>query len=430
MSAEVIEVATCRYKVAVTVPAVEVTQRFDKAYREVSSQVAIKGFRKGHVPSAVLRRRYGKEIGEDVTYKMFEETFTEALKGKDLYALGAPEIEITTLSAEPNKDFVYATEVDVRPKFDLPAYSEIKLTTTSEAITPEKINERIEKIWERVAPYDDVEESAQAKDAIEISGVINIDGKESEKLTNHFLEMISAETGLSIIKGIVIADVVKSFAGVKKGDEKKISVEVNDQYREPNLAGKTAKLVAHIDNVKRKSALSMERLSQIFGVSDEVKLRENLTKALEDEMKMQDYHQHREQVITQLVEKSKFDLPADYVKRQMEQMIKRREEMKKAGGENATTENDDDWREKTTKETEEAIRRIIILDTIATQENIGIAEDDVARYVENFSRKHQIPPMEFYKMLRNPPIAARITEEIITEKTLFFLVDKVKAAAI
>ena len=134
-----------------------------------------------------------------------------------------------------------------------------------------------------------------------------------------------------------------------------------------------------------------------------------------------------EQVLEQLIAKTSFELPAEYIQRQAAQMLEQKRNVKRIEskeGEEATAEKE--LQEEARKDAEKSVREAIIIDTIAEKEKIEIAESDLANYVRALSQSHRIPPMEIYKLLRKPEFAMEITRNIVSQKTLKFVIDQVK----
>jgi len=429
MNTEVTEVATCRYKVAVTVPAKDVADYFAKSYRSVSNQVQIKGFRRGHVPADVLQRRYGKEIAEDVTYKIFEETFTKALKDKELFALGSPDIDMTKLAADPKKDFAYSTEVDIRPKFALPSYNDLKLTGIGETVTDEKVNEQIESMRHAVSPLEETDESAQAGMFVEADAEITLkdSGEQLEKIEKRLVKLEASEVGAVLALGICLPDADKALVGATKGTTKDFEIKIGENYAKKDLVGKAAIVKLTVNVLKKTQLVEIAKLVSLFGVVDEDALRKNVRQRLEQVREEKETAAFSEQILEQLVAKTSFELPAEYIKRQAEQMLEQKRNVKRIEskeGEEAAAEKE--LQEEARKDAEKSVREAIIIDTIAEKEKIEIAESDLTRYVMNLSQSHNIPPMEIYKLLRRPQIAMQITRSIISEKAIKFVIDQVK----
>ena len=416
MSTEVTEVATCRYKVSVTVPAKEVADYFAKAYHGVSKQIEIKGFRRGHVPPEILRRRYGKEIADEVTYKIFEESFTKALKDKNLFALGSPDLNIADLTAAPDKDFTYSTEVDVRPQFPLPPYSELKLTGIGDEVTDEKVDARIESMRLGVSPLEETEESAAAGMYVEVSGSVTVkdSGEEAEKIEHRLIKLEASEVGAVLALGVCVPDAEQAFLGAAKGTEKSFAITLGKNYVKKELVDKAAEVKLTVDAVKKPKLVAMDRLVAMFGVADEAALRRNIRERMERDREDRETAAFAEQVLEQLIAKTSFELPAEYIQRQAAQMLEQKRNVKRIEskeGEEATAEKE--LQEEARKDAEKSVREAIIIDTIAEKEKIEIAESDLANYVRALSQSHRIPPME-------------ITRNIVSQKTLKFVIDQVK----
>ena len=119
MKTDVEELSPTRVKLTIEVPFEELKPSLDKAYREVSRQVRIPGFRPGHVPPRIIDQRLGRgAVLEQAINDAVPQLYGKALEDSDIRALGQPDLEITQL--DDGDQLAFTAEVDVRPKFELP----------------------------------------------------------------------------------------------------------------------------------------------------------------------------------------------------------------------------------------------------------------------------------------------------------------------
>src|SRR5262249_55997331 len=116
---DVEELSPTRVKLTVEVPFEELKSSLDKAYREVSRQVRIPGFRPGHVPPRIIDQRLGRgAVLEQAINDAGPQLYGKALEDSEVRALGQPDLEITKL--DDGQQLAFTAEVDVRPRFALP----------------------------------------------------------------------------------------------------------------------------------------------------------------------------------------------------------------------------------------------------------------------------------------------------------------------
>ena len=126
MKSSVDQLNDTRVKVTVEVPFSELGPELDKAYQALAQQINIPGFRRGKAPRQLIDARVGRgPVLEQVVNDMLPTRYGQAIEELDIKALGQPNIDITKLEDGDVIEFV--AEVDVRPEFDLPDFSEISV---------------------------------------------------------------------------------------------------------------------------------------------------------------------------------------------------------------------------------------------------------------------------------------------------------------
>src|SRR5580765_3268482 len=88
-------------KLTIEVPVDEFTKDLDRAYRSISNQVKIPGFRKGKVPKQIIDAQIGRDVVRD----------------EDLAPISDPEIQLEQV--EDDKPLIFTATVEVRPRLEL-----------------------------------------------------------------------------------------------------------------------------------------------------------------------------------------------------------------------------------------------------------------------------------------------------------------------
>ena len=113
MKVNVEDVSSVKKVLHIEIPNETVASEIDSAYRDVKKNAKIKGFRPGKAPRSVLERFYKKDVQADVSSKLIQTSFTEALKETDLKIISSPKIDPPELDA--NSSYTYDATVDVKP---------------------------------------------------------------------------------------------------------------------------------------------------------------------------------------------------------------------------------------------------------------------------------------------------------------------------
>ena len=116
MKVSVEEVSPVKKVLEIEIPKEKIARELDKAYNTLKKQAKIKGFRPGKAPRSVLERLYKKDVNADITSRLLQETFVEALAETKLDIVGRPEIDPPEL--DPKAPYVYKATVEVKPPID------------------------------------------------------------------------------------------------------------------------------------------------------------------------------------------------------------------------------------------------------------------------------------------------------------------------
>ena len=100
--------------------------KLDERLIQLQSEVNLKGFRPGKVPSNVIKSQFGKAIYGEVIDKILKDSSTKALEEKKIKAAGQPKIDLKTFGE--GKDLNYTLEVDSLPEIKLKPFNNFKAT--------------------------------------------------------------------------------------------------------------------------------------------------------------------------------------------------------------------------------------------------------------------------------------------------------------
>ena len=97
-------------------------ESFENSLKSYKKQVQLPGFRKGHIPTTVIKKKYGPSILAEEIYKLLNETIYKHITENKLNILGNPiplEEEKREIDWKNPGDFEFAYELGIAPDFKL-----------------------------------------------------------------------------------------------------------------------------------------------------------------------------------------------------------------------------------------------------------------------------------------------------------------------
>lgn len=305
-------------ELSVVVPGTEIAKELDRAYRELSQKVKLKGFRQGKVPRYVLEQYYKADTEQRVLEHVVGASFREAVKTHSIEPVANPQIK-TAGELIPGMDFSYSAKVEVKPVVDIKQFAGLELKRTRYEVTDGDIEKELGSLRERHAKVVAVDGRAnvQQGDLVETNWSGEIDGEHAKGLSGlSYIVEVGAGT-------FPFKEAEQALVGKKVDESFAVDVKVPDDYRLEALRGKTAKLTFKVLGLKQKT---LPALDDEFAkdLSDEVESLEQLRTKIRTDMesmaKARTEAETRNVIVEALIEKNPFDLPQALVERTAEQI--------------------------------------------------------------------------------------------------------------
>ena len=251
MSVSFENTATNRGVVTFTIGQDKIQPALDQAFNKVKKNLNAPGFRKGHMPRAVFNQKFGEEaLYDDALNAILPAAYEAAIAELGLDVVAQPKIDVKSI--EKGQDWTLTAEVVTKPEVKLGAYKDLEVSVeASKEVTDEEVDAKLENERKNLAELVVKEGAAENGDTVVIDFVGSVDGVEFDggKGENHSLELGS---------GQFIPGFEDQLVGAKAGDEVEVKVTFPENYQATDLAGKEAKFVTTIHEVKAKEVPALD----------------------------------------------------------------------------------------------------------------------------------------------------------------------------
>ena len=420
MKTDVEELSPTRVKLTIEVPFEELKSSVDRAYREVARQVRIPGFRPGRVPPRVIDQRIGRgAVLEQAVQEAVPQLYGKALEENDVFALGQPAVEITKL--DDGKELAFTAEVDVRPKFDVPDIDGMPVTVENADVDPDQVEEYIGSLRERFASLKGADRPVETGDFVSIDLSAEVDGTAVEDAQ---ASGISYEVG----SGRMLDGLDEALVGMSVGESKTFPALLAGG----ELAGKLADVTVKVDSVKVKELPELDDdFAQSASEFDTLgELRAGTRKQLENMRRAGQAGQARERALDALLARVDIPLPEDLVNHEIASRERSLTDRLERSGNTmdeyleATNQSAEELDTQFAEDARRSVKAGFILDKLATQEELGVDQDELAAYVTEQAYRMGVSPDRLAKELSERGQLASVAADVLRGKALTLLAER------
>ncbi|QXB18910.1 trigger factor [Corynebacterium coyleae] len=414
MKTNVEKLSDTRVKLNVSVPFDELGQEIDQAYKAISQQVNIPGFRRGKAPRQLIDARFGRgPILEQVVNDMLPTRYEQALAENDLNPLGQPEIEVTKI--EDNDVVEFTAEIDVRPEIKVPDFSKIEVTVPELKVDDEAVDAELDSLRERFGELKDTKRKMKTDDFAVIDLEASIDG---EKLDDASAEGLTYRVGADdLMKGLDTA-----LRGMKTGEDNEFETEI--QYGENK--GKKATVKVHVQQTKERKLPDLDdefvQMASEFDTVDE--LRESTREQVEENAKAKQAADIRDEVLKAALAQVEFALPESIVDEQVHNQLHQLLGQM-AHDENALAQlleaqgtTREEFDKESRKQAEESVRTQLFLDAVAEEEQPEVSQQELTDHILFTAQSYGMDPNQFVAQLQQSGQIANLFSDVRRGKAL------------
>lgn len=414
------EVNAYRRHIHFSVEAELVNSSLSDAYTDLKKNARIQGFRKGHVPTRILKKKFWRGVHADVAQKLVQQGY-ERVDVKDLEVVSQPSIEGQLPELKEGAAFEFVIGVDVRPHVGVSNYKGIEVVYPDSTATEEEVNANIDRQLggkKRIVEVEDADATVGDGDYALLALVLtDEDGAEvvNEPGTMFHMGNNKFYTGLE-----------EHVTGMKAGESKESDVTITEDSNFEHLRNKTFKANIELKQIQRMSApeLSDELAAELGYESKEdmlSKVATEIASGKEENLK----NQARVQILQHLVENNEFEVPQAMVEEQLRALMNelRMQQMYMGRNPDDVQFSDAQRRDLSTRAVF-AAKAACLLGSVNDLEGLKVTDEDIeAKLVELAESQGQT--VEAIKQYINMEQASdMLTERVQEEKTLNWLLEQ------
>ena len=399
---------------AITVTADELDAKVNEKLTEAQPEIEMKGFRKGKVPMALLKKQFGERLLGESMQEAIDGAMNEHFEQTGDRPAAQPEVKMTNEEWKAGDDVHVEMSYEALPDVPDLDYSQIEVGKMTVKADDAAVDDALKSLAENAQDFEDRAEGEAAQDGDQV--VIDFVGK----IDGEAFEGGAAEDyPLTLGSNSFIPGFEEQLTGVKAGDEKAVEVKFPEEYGAENLAGKDAVFDVTVKAVKAPKAAEVDdELAKKYGAEDLESLKGQIRERLEAEYAGAARQVMKRNLLDKLDEMVSFELPPSLVEAEAKQIahqLYHDEHPDDHGHDHGEIEPTDEHK----KLAERRVRLGLLLAELGQKAEIEVTDAEMTQAIMNQARQYPGQERAFFDFVRqNPQMQQQMRAPIFEDKVI------------
>ena len=409
---------------AITVTAAELDAKVNEKLVEAQPEIEMKGFRKGKVPMALLKKQFGQRMIGEAMQETIDGAMNEHFEKTGDRPAMQPDVKMT------NEDWKEGDDVAVDMSYEaLPEIPEVDLSgVTLEKLVvkaeDEAVTEALENLAENAQEFEARDEAAASEDGDQV--VIDFLGKVDGEA---FEGGAADDYPLVLGSNSFIPGFEEQLVGVKAGDEKDVSVTFPEEYQAEHLAGKEAVFSCTIKEIKAPKAAEInDEMAKKFGAEDLEALKGQIRERLESEYAGAARAVMKRATLDKLDELVSFDLPPSLVEaeaKQISHQLWHEDHPEVEGHDHGEIETTEEH----TALAERRVRLGLLLAELGQKAEVEVTDAEMTQAIMAQARQYPGQERQFFEFIQqNAQMQQQLRAPLFEDKVIDHLFDQATVA--
>ena len=399
----------------ITITGADLETRVNAKLEEARPEIELKGFRKGKVPMALLKKQFGSRLMGEVMQEAVDSAMQGHLQETGDRPAAQPDMKMVNEDRKEGDDVVVALSYEKLPEIPGIDYKSLKLERMTVTPSDDDLQETLESLAGSAKNFDTKKGKAAEGDQVVMDFVGRVDG---EAFEGGSAEDFPLELG----SGSFIPGFEEGLIGVKKGDEKEVEVTFPEEYGAEHLAGKAAVFTCTIKEVKKPVPAEIDdELAKKFGAEDLEALKGQIGERLSAEYAGAARQVTKRALLDQLDEKVSFELPPSLVEAEARQIAHQLWH-----DENPYVEGHDHPEIEPTEEhnrlAERRVKLGLLLAELGTKNDVQVSDAEMTQAIMNQARQYPGQERQFFEFIQqNPGAQQQVRAPLFEDKVVDFV---------
>ena len=400
---------------AITVTAAELEAKINEKLTEAQPEVEMKGFRKGKVPMALLKKQFGPRIIGEAMQESVDGAMQSHLETSGDRPAMQPEVKMTNEDWKEGDDVVVTMSYEALPEIPEVDFKTLNLEKMVVAASDEDKAEALKNIAASAQNFEAKDGAAEDGDQVVIDFLGKVDGEAFEGGA-------AEDYPLTLGSNSFIPGFEEQLVGCSAGDEKSVEVSFPEEYGAENLAGKAAIFECKIKEVKAPAAAELnDELAKQFGAESLDALKTQIEERLGAEYAGAARAVMKRNLLDQLDGIVSFDLPPSLVDAEAGQIAHQlwhEENPEVEGHDHPEIETTEEH----TKLAERRVRLGLLLAELGQKNEVQVTDAEMTQAIMNQARQYPGQERQFFEFIqKNQAAQQQLRAPLFEDKVVDFV---------
>ncbi|WP_437228703.1 trigger factor [Planctomicrobium sp. SH661] len=376
LTVDIEQAGPCKRHVRIKVPRNSIDDVYKTILEDYTDRAEVPGFRVGHVPADLVKRRFKNELAEQVKQRVLMASLEQLSEESEIDPINEPNLDLENIEIPEEGDFEFEFDVEVRPEFDMPKYKGLKIKRPSREITDADVSAYLDRFLQQYGKLVPVDAPAKAGDYVTVDIVLTHNGATLTEIDDVSLRVRKTLR----FQDAELADFDKFMVGAKAGDVRETDVTVSMEADSIEMRGEKVHAKFTVLDVKHLETPELtEDFLERLGAASLEDLNKQIHGMLERQVKYEQRQSCRRQVLEQITDSANWDLPEELVSKQVDNALRREIlEMQQAGfTSKEILARENELRQRSLTMTRKNLKEHFVLDRLAEEEKIEVTEADI-----------------------------------------------------
>ncbi len=420
-------VGPCKKRLKVEVDAEAVKAEVQEHLEEAQAHAQLRGFRKGRVPRAMVEKHFGPQIQEEARDHLMADSYRKALEQEKLSPLGEPTVD--KVEFDLAKGLVYEATLEVHPEFELPPTKDIPLARKAVQVGEADLEAGLAELRRQHVAWTPAPAGTALKQGD--LAVCTLALKDGEKTLWERAE-VGVVLNDSPLGELPTGPADKLLEGHKAGETRQVVASLPEDFSREDLRGKMVTIAVTVTDVRHEKLPDVDdAFAKTLGADTLAALKDQVRAHLLRRKEADAHHQLEEDLVSHLIQETKFELPQDVLEAQTQDALRRAtvDLLMQGVPEKQVKENLEKLQASSRTFAERKLRATLILAKIAEQSKVFVTESDVEDRIRQAAAAHGERPDAVRKRLEKEGGLGSLRASIRESKVIDLLLSRAKLEA-